>query len=72
MNAGVGVILDCVGGAYLSKNVDCLAFDGRLFIIGFQGGIKRELILNTVLFKQLTDRCILRHQSSVFVVTKSE
>jgi NADPH:quinone reductase-like Zn-dependent oxidoreductase len=72
MNAGVDVILDCVGGAYLSKNVDCLAFDGRLFIIGFQGGIKRELILNTVLFKQLTDRCILRHQSSVFVVTKSE
>ncbi|KAG0598625.1 hypothetical protein M758_12G089000 [Ceratodon purpureus] len=51
---GVDVILDCVGGAYLSKNVDCLAFDGRLFIIGLQGGIKGELTLNTILFKRLT------------------
>jgi NADPH:quinone reductase-like Zn-dependent oxidoreductase len=60
MNACVDVILDCVGRAYLSKNVDCLAFDGRMFLIGLQRGIKGELILNTVLFKKLTDRCILR------------
>ena len=53
-NAGVDVILDCVGGPYLGKNVDCLAFDGRLFIIGLQGGIKGELTLNTILFKRLT------------------
>lgn len=54
MSAGVDVILDCVGGAYLSKNIDCLAFDGRLFIIGLQGGPKGELPLHSILFKRLT------------------
>jgi NADPH:quinone reductase-like Zn-dependent oxidoreductase len=54
MNAGVDVILDNVGGPYLGRNVDCLAFDGRLFIIGIQGGIKGELTLNTILLKRLT------------------
>lgn len=54
MNAGVDVILDCVGGPYLSKNIDCLAFDGRLFVIGLQGGVKGELALNSILFKRLS------------------
>jgi len=51
---GVDVILDCVGGPYLTKNVDALAIDGRLFIIGMQGGPKGELNLATVLAKRLT------------------
>ncbi len=35
---GVNVVLDCVGGPYLSRNVECLALDGRLVIIGLIGG----------------------------------
>jgi putative PIG3 family NAD(P)H quinone oxidoreductase len=35
---GVDVILDIVGGAYLERNVDSLARDGRLLSIGFMGG----------------------------------
>ncbi|XP_028193242.1 uridine kinase-like protein 1, chloroplastic [Glycine soja] len=34
---GVDVILDCMGATYYQKNLDSLNFDGRLFIIGFQG-----------------------------------
>lgn len=53
------MILDCVGGPYLTKNVDALAIDGRLFIIGMQGGPKGELNLATVLAKRLTVAGIL-------------
>src|ERR687890_180754 len=40
---GVDVILDNMGGKYLSRNVDALAVGGRLVIIGMQGGTKAEL-----------------------------
>jgi NADPH:quinone reductase-like Zn-dependent oxidoreductase len=43
----------------LTKNVDALAIDGRLFIIGMQGGPKGELNLATVLAKRLTVAGIL-------------
>lgn len=65
------VILDCVGGAYLSKNVDCLAFDGRLFIIGLQGGIKGELALATILFKRLTVQGTFSDSNALVLVNKS-
>jgi len=51
---GVDVILDVVGGPYLGKNVDCLAMDGRLFVIGMMGGVKGELPLNLIVAKRLT------------------
>ncbi|KAE8707518.1 hypothetical protein F3Y22_tig00110383pilonHSYRG00104 [Hibiscus syriacus] len=35
---GVDVILDCIGAAYLRRNLDSLNFDGRLCIIGLQSG----------------------------------
>jgi len=41
--AGANVILDIMGAAYLDRNIDALAIDGRLVIIGMQGGIKAEL-----------------------------
>ena len=41
--AGADVILDIMGAAYLDRNVDALANDGRVVIIGMQGGIKGEL-----------------------------
>ncbi|PSL05211.1 putative PIG3 family NAD(P)H quinone oxidoreductase [Haloactinopolyspora alba] len=42
---GADVVLDIVGAKYLSRNVDVLAADGRLVIIGLQGGRKAELDL---------------------------
>ncbi|XP_021902315.1 LOW QUALITY PROTEIN: quinone oxidoreductase PIG3 [Carica papaya] len=51
---GVDVILDCVGAAYLQQNLDSLNFDGRLCIIGFQGGAVAEIKLSSLLPKRLT------------------
>ncbi|GHJ30047.1 MULTISPECIES: NAD(P)H-quinone oxidoreductase [Streptomyces] len=49
--AGADVILDIVGAKYLARNVDTLAVNGRLAIIGMQGGAKAELNLGTLLSK---------------------
>ena len=38
--AGADVILDIMGASYLDRNVDALAADGRVVIIGMQGGVK--------------------------------
>ena len=35
---GVDVILDCVGGPYLQKDLSCLALDGTLVFIGLMNG----------------------------------
>jgi len=50
--AGVDVILDIMGAKYLQRNVDALAVNGRLVIIGLQGGVKGELNLATLLAKR--------------------
>ncbi len=39
---GVDVILDMVAGAYVGREIECLAEDGRLVIIAVQGGTKAE------------------------------
>lgn len=49
---GVGVILDCVGGRYLEPNLECLALDGRLVIIGLIGGARAEINLAGLLIKR--------------------
>ncbi|GAU33512.1 hypothetical protein TSUD_386570 [Trifolium subterraneum] len=51
---GVDVILDCMGASYYKRNLDSLNFDGRLFIIGFQGGVSTEVDLRPLLAKRLT------------------
>lgn len=51
---GVNVILDMVAGAYVAREVECLADDGRLVIIAVQGGIKSEFNAGMVLRKRLT------------------
>ncbi|WP_435130976.1 NAD(P)H-quinone oxidoreductase [Actinacidiphila sp. bgisy144] len=43
--AGVDVILDIVGAPYLADNIEALAPNGRLTVIGLQGGRKAELDL---------------------------
>jgi len=50
--AGVDVILDNMGAAYLQRNVTALADKGRLVIIGMQGGTKAELDINALLRKR--------------------
>jgi putative PIG3 family NAD(P)H quinone oxidoreductase len=48
---GANVILDNMGAAYLDRNVRALARDGRLVVIGMQGGVRAELDINTLLRK---------------------
>ncbi|KAB2344797.1 NAD(P)H-quinone oxidoreductase [Actinomadura rudentiformis] len=46
------VILDNMGAKYLARNVDSLAADGRLMVIGLQGGTKAELDMGKLLGKR--------------------
>lgn len=51
---GVDVILDIVGGPYIQKNINCLAFDGRLLQVAFLKGSRAELDVNAIMRKRLT------------------
>jgi NADPH2:quinone reductase len=51
---GVDVILDMVGGAYLARNLESLAEDGRLAVIAFSGGATGELRFPLLLQRRLT------------------
>jgi putative PIG3 family NAD(P)H quinone oxidoreductase len=50
--AGADVILDNMGAKYLPRNVQALATEGRLVVIGMQGGSKGELDLGQLLRKR--------------------
>jgi putative PIG3 family NAD(P)H quinone oxidoreductase len=52
--AGVDVILDNMGAAYLPRNVASLAVGGRLIVLGLQGGRSGELDLGAMLAKRAT------------------
>ena len=49
---GVDVILDTVGAAYLGQNVQVIARQGRIIVIGLMGGVKGELNLGQLLAKR--------------------
>jgi putative PIG3 family NAD(P)H quinone oxidoreductase len=49
---GADVILDVVGAKYLDRNLDALAVNGRLVVIGMQGGVKAELNLAKLVAKR--------------------
>lgn len=49
---GADVVLDNMGAKYLARNVDVLAVNGRLVVIGLQGGRRAELDLGTLLTKR--------------------
>lgn len=49
---GADVVLDIMGGAYLARNVEALAMDGRITIIGTMGGRRAELDLAAVMGKR--------------------
>jgi NADPH2:quinone reductase len=50
---GADVILDIMGASYLHRNLDALAPDGRLVIIGMQGGVTAELNIGALIGKRL-------------------
>lgn len=52
-NAGVHVILDFIGSAYLTDNLNALATRGRLVLIGLMGGAKAEVDLSVIQRKRL-------------------
>ena len=49
---GADVILDNMGASYLTRNLDTLAIEGRLIVLGFQGGSKAEVDLRTLFHKR--------------------
>ncbi len=49
---GADVILDIMGAAYLDRNIDALAADGQLVVIGMQGGVKGELNIGKLIGKR--------------------
>lgn len=53
-NEGVDVILDMIGGDYLSKNINILNPEGRLVHINVVGGSRVDLDIRKVMVKRLT------------------
>ncbi|KRC84590.1 NAD(P)H-quinone oxidoreductase [Achromobacter sp. Root83] len=51
--AGIDVILDMVGGAYINKNLRLLALNGRLVQIAFLEGSKAEIDALPIMIKRL-------------------
>lgn len=49
---GADVILDNMGASYLDRNLSALAPNGRIAIIGMQGGTKTEINLGKVMAKR--------------------
>ena len=51
---GVDAILDNMGASYLSRNIDALKRNGRMVIIGMQGGTTAEFNIGQALRKNVT------------------
>lgn len=49
---GADVVLDVIGARYLDRNLRSLATDGRLVVIGLQGGTRAELDLGRLLARR--------------------
>ena len=50
---GVDVVLDMVAGAYVAREIKCMAEDARLVIIAVQGGIESQFDAGMVLRRRL-------------------
>lgn len=51
---GVDVVLDMVAGPYVTREIDCLADDGRIALIALLGGSKAQVDLGQVLRRRLS------------------
>jgi putative PIG3 family NAD(P)H quinone oxidoreductase len=49
---GADVILDNMGASYLMRNIDALNTEGRMVVIGMQGGTKAEIDLSVLMRKR--------------------
>jgi len=49
---GADVVLDNIGAKYLAANLDVLATEGRMVVIGLQGGARAELDLSALMRKR--------------------
>jgi putative PIG3 family NAD(P)H quinone oxidoreductase len=49
---GADVVLDNMGAYYFARNLDALAVNGRLVVIGLQGGRRAELDLSAIMAKR--------------------
>lgn len=72
-SSGADIILDNMGAAYLARNVDALAEDGQLVVIGMQGGVTAELNLAALLGKRGTIHATnLRRRAATGRASKAE
>ncbi len=51
---GVNIVLDMVAGAYVARNLACLAEDGRHVTIAVQGGFQAEVNMAQLMMRRLT------------------
>lgn len=51
---GVNIVLDMVAGSYVSRNLKCLAPDGRHVTIAVQGGAKADINMAVVMTRRYT------------------
>ena len=64
---GCDAVLDMVGGAYLPRNLTCLAEDGRHVSIAVLGGPKAEVFIPQIMSRRLTlTGSTLRARSTAF------
>ncbi len=64
---GVDVVLDIVGGSYVSRNLQVLAAEGRLVTIATQSGVRGEIDLLRIMQQRLViTGSLLRPRSSEF------
>jgi NADPH2:quinone reductase len=45
------VVYDSVGGDTFTKSTKCIAFEGRILVIGFAGGVMAQAATNHILIK---------------------
>ena len=51
---GVDVVLDCIGAAYLDDHLEAIAANGRIVVIGLQGGGQANLDMVRLLRKRIS------------------
>jgi putative PIG3 family NAD(P)H quinone oxidoreductase len=51
---GADVVLDIIGGDYFPRNIDVLAMEGRLVLVGQLGGTKAQINTTPIFLKRLT------------------
>jgi putative PIG3 family NAD(P)H quinone oxidoreductase len=51
---GADVVLDIMGAAYLGRNLEVVAVDGRVVVIGMQGGTHADIDLGVMMRRRVT------------------